>query len=50
MASHVQRAVLEETVPKNVSVTTMGFVLRPLDNVSAALDTQENGETIFENN
>lgn len=34
---------LGKTVPKNVSVTIMVSVCRPLDSVSAALDTQETG-------
>lgn len=32
-----------ETVPKNVSVTTMASVCRQLDSVSAVRDTSENG-------
>lgn len=43
MASHVQRGDLDRTVPRSVSVTTMASVCHPLESVSAALDTQENG-------
>lgn len=44
MASHAQRGDLDKTAPRNVSVTTMAFVCRPVDNVSAALGTQESGK------
>lgn len=43
VVSHVQREDSGRTAPRNVSVTTMAFVCRPLDSVSAALDTQGNG-------
>lgn len=44
VASHVQREDLDQTVLRNVSVTTTASVSHPLDSVSAALDTQENGK------
>lgn len=47
VASHVQRGDLAKIVPRNVSVTTAAFVCPPLDSVSAALDTQENGKNNF---
>lgn len=34
---------MDRIVPRNVNVTTMASVCHPLDSVSAALDTQENG-------
>lgn len=47
VASHVQRGDLDKTVPRSVSVTTMASVCCPLESVSAALDTQENGKSNF---
>lgn len=44
MDSHVQREDLAQTVPKNANVTTMPYVVHPLDSVSAAPDTWENGK------
>lgn len=47
VVSHVQREDLDQTVLRNVSVTTTASVSHPLDSVCAALDTQENGKRTF---
>lgn len=47
MASHAQRGDLDKTVPRSASVTTTASVCRPLESVSAALDSQESGKSNF---
>lgn len=47
VASHAQRGDLDKTVPRSVSVTTTASVCRPLESVSAALDSLESGKSNF---